>query len=1334
MARISAFRGTWSPNKRPYVVVAPDAYVAIQGETTAIVCGNCRREVNLNKYLTGISTEASVDSPPGSATVNLSIPDNDVNDFFMEGEFLIQPMMEIEIFAKGYFTVGGYPQYYKIFWGLVSSITKNWSNGVTTFTLSCKDILRWWELTNVILNPGFIAGEGSSAGNFVMFANQFAGQNPYSVIIGLAKDSMGDLSLTTGSFLSYKPELGAEKQSVGRYAKDVMAYWQLKFANIWNNLVLYGSTGVAYTFSGNAANVTPQDLSQIIWRAEADRLALNTETTAFKIQPHEIAAFKVELARAVDFDLFQSESRTKLSVALTARDQILYEFYCDTTGDIVFKPPFYNMNVIPNKPVSWVQDFEIIDDSITETEQEVFTHITSAGNAFGGVMDYGLSDDITTPRTGVVDFHLLRKYGWRRMDYQCEWAGNPKKLFYFLMDYLDRVNAKRTNGTVTIPMRPELRMGFPVWIPRYDSFFYVNGISHNYSPGGQATTTLTLTAKRSKFIAPSNIGRIEEGKGKSVQTDVRGAEGEFKRKNVSTYTVDFPSAVGGTIGVSSELNQGDDEPAVMRDPRTGKILGFPNVVMVFRRTKSDKTIAKLLGERGASRSSKSSQQNKQRGQNKKGASDPKYHYNRVVADTLKELNSTRRSELIARLRNYRYEAGYTTAGLYDYAEDTTKTFKEMAIIPADHILWGNGCDDPSDWQGAIEAPKTSKNRRHAKGKQTAEQKEEDPILARDAARKEDIQRQIKEKQELLAFYKKEIRDKKNLVSRRQRDFNAHLRKKYRGKKVSKNEYDDDDKRMQALVDQAKSEWERAKESYASIEYDIKVLKNSIGLLRRLTKINIMVRPVSDEYGFELIGHQRYGRGVFIDRGQMRITDPSTGRVANELGIQFAATGGLLTDSPNSDKQGMTLESEDFAQAYEKMQPDEYVTGASARFISGRIDSVNPTSQRTYTDAINHQIADTGKAVYAEVDALRRSVTLAELRPTLKSGLDAVGWDDCSCTLSKTNWLSVLPKTFLEKILGPQTFESSPVTYVQVNEKVRDVYVDPITNKETYEAVTMKPGSNGVAIPQANIWDGSEFKDAETGEITREGATVRTRNETVTVVEGDDALIQGPSTFFQVLNTYLQQLFETSFLQNMERERYATEGDVKQPPVYSGGPEQDNILQPPGGGSLFDRAAAGDADALKALQEDAEFNFGRTKQAAKQLDEAWSEFKKSEGVKNLGGLGGQIWDAAKGGLVDPGISASTGKEEQEAQDAIAEQQKQQEGKMLPGAPNVQYQPPAPRPPEDPAEVDPNLEDTTVEEDHREPRDSFGAFIQNRTFVEPPKAPLIINITPGDSEDS
>lgn len=1198
MPRVSAFRGTWQPNRRPYVVLTPDAYVSLQGSTSVIACGECRRELNVNKYLTGISTEGSVDSPPGSATVNLSIPDNDINEFYVDNNLVIIPMMEIELFAKGYFTVGGVPQYYRIFWGMVSSVQKSWSNGVTTVTLNCKDILRWWELTNVITQSAFLeAGKSQSGWN--LFQNKFAGANPYTVIITLAKEAMGDFSLTTGSFTSFQPETGPEQGVISQYAKDIMAYWQLKFGNIWNNLVLYGTSGQAYTFAGEPGNVSPVKIARQIFEAEEAALNLNPETALFKIQPHEIAAVKVDLPRAGDVDFFQNETQSKLSMALTARDQAgAYEFYCDSTGDIVFKPPFYNLNVMPNKPVSWIQDYEVLDDTITDDETGVVTHITSSGNAFGGVTDFGLNDDITTPRTGVIDWHLLKRYGWRRIDVQLEWAGNPKKLFYHLLDHIDKVNARRIHGSVTIPLRPELRMGFPVWFPKYDSFFYVSSISHNYSPGGQATTQLQLIARRQKFVAPKNIGIIKTEKSRTTTYTDPNSKQKFTQTR-DTYAISFPSDVGSTSGLTST---GQDAqyggPAVLRHPKTGKLLGFPNAVMVYRTTLSGTKLTEILQKSGNKKGHNPTKQDK------KSAEGSNWQYTRTIGDVFISLQNERRAEVVDRLRLHRYEAGMTNAGTYDYAHDSTGTFKEFSVIPTDSITWGAGTDDPNagvSGSGGLKA-----------GAQSVEsKKEKDAILKKEVAGLEF---------ELLDLQSTFI-DAKNAFDKIYKEFRAFKKSRPNPKD---NELDEETKQRQELVNQAKAARDSAAKAVTDAKAVIGFTKSNQGRIRALQALNVMVRPVSDEFGFEVIGHYRYGRGAFIDRGQLQIpATPSevtdNKNFVNQLNVQFAAHGGLLTDPSAQNANNLGPESPNFAEAYEKMQPDDYMTGATfkgANYSSDQfLEQVNPTGQNTYTSSLK-SASEKGTAVFAEADSLRRAITLAELKPTTINGLDEAVSEKCGCELGRTDWITVLPQTFINEILGPF---GSVVTGAKNGQSV-SVNVDgqsttlppdgvigpngdvslqpvPLDENDPLRAFGETTAGLGFFDDSGNLLSGFIKKD-DGSIVAGTGQVIFSPNITV-IPNGDDFKLSGTGGFFDILRQFLIERFDRDYQENKVREEFAIGGST--PRFAPDLDEQNNIVPTPSPkNSLFDRASMGDPDALRAMAQGANFNFGQSEQALKDF--------------------------------------------------------------------------------------------------------------------------------------
>jgi hypothetical protein len=1247
MPRISAYRGTYTPNRRPYVTMAPDAYVMVQGQTETIACGECKRKIDLNRYVTGINSEANVESPPGTATINLSIPDNDVNEFYVEGQFILISMMEIEVYSKGYYTVGGYPQYYRTFWGLINNISRSWDNGITSVTISCRDILRWWELTNTIVNPAFLETSKSSSG-YNLFQNQYAGMNPYTVIMSLAKEAMGDLSLTTGSFLSFIPENGPEAPVVGTFAKDIMAYWQLKFGNIWNNLVLFGTSGQSYTFNGDGGNVSPLKISKLIFEEEFNQLSLNPETAEFKIQANEVAAFKKEIPRAGEVDFFQSEIQSKLSVAMTCRDQAGgYEFYCDTTGDIIFKPPFYNLNVMPNKPVSWIQDFEIINDSVTESEQDVFTHITASGNAFGGVTDWGLNSDITTPRTGVVDWHLLKRYGWRTHQAQVQWAGNPKKLFFHLLDYLDRINAKRESGTITVPYRPEIRMGFPVWIPKYDSFFYIQGISHQYSPGGQATTTLTLIAKRSKFIAPKNIGIIKKtlNSGKDSQqrtvTFSNPVTGKKESLDSPAFSIEFPSDAGVNSGVATIEGQTAEfgGPAILRNSR-GKMVGFPNVMMVYKTTLEDLNVKLALQKSGSTKSNKPKKQQRQSTQG------TDLSYDKLQGEIFSLLQSSKRADTIDRLRLHRYETGFTNIGIHDYAHDVDGYFKEFSIIPSDTIDWGAGTTDPN--KGTVVAPisGTDGNSDLDKQRQKAASDYKQITAELDA-------KIVVAKQELNAAIQARISVEKA------------FRENATAKTRTDNTLDAQDQQTQQRLSEVRSAEQVKKDNLTQLEVQRASTQVRVTGLRRKQSVNVMARPVSDEFGFEVIGHYRYGRGAFVDKGQLQVTEQNA-VTSMRLGIQFAAEGGIITDNPV--QQNLGQDSTYFAKLYETMAPDDFVTGATfkgANYAGSNLADVNFTSQNTYENSINQAVTRSSKAVFIEADAIKRAKTLEELHPTSESGLDAVGFTDCTCGLGRAEWLSILPQEVLNQILQPLTAnQGSPLKFADSdqsrfgstgvgttigpklqaslqaasNGRVELVTVNDFFNPD---ATVLVLGADQVNVEQQRAADLSSVINSalnasaqgqdinidtpqnrdmfslagmDFDEFNAYAADSSKRVSNLgTTLSGSDSFSQGygdvrsdisfsPETsggFFDILANFLQQKFATVYEDaNAKREAYARNAgrNVSAP---NEGVTGSNILQ----GSdvfsgeintLFDRASRGDADAIAALGNEANFNFGLTK--------------------------------------------------------------------------------------------------------------------------------------------
>lgn len=702
MAR-GPFQGTWQDGLRPTVVTAPDAIVYINGQPDMLACTGCRRRFDLNKYITSIQVDLSIDNS-GSASVNLSIPRHTVDDFYLDGVPIISPMMEIEIYAKGYYLVGGVPQYYPIFWGLVTEVSDSYSGGEHTVSISCADILKWWDLCRLNINAAYTQPAGQLGRDYIT-GNVFNGANVYDIIWTLAQQSFGDIVQAKGSLVTPTREakLGGAYNGVRR---DIMSYWNTRFGQMRSSLLLYGVEGAAVRgdvlwasqSSGKSARGS-KVASSAVRNANG-----GPSSSQVLFDPNTTIPFRSNISNSGQVNFWQSEYQTKMEIANTCKEAVGFEFFMDVTGDIVFKPPFYNLDVLGNKPISWIQDIDIIDWNLSESEAEVVTQLQMSGSFDGGAMDHGVTSDFNTPTIQVTDFHLLRQYGWRPQSFNAEYMNSPDGMFYMGLDMLDKINAKRHRSSVTIPMRPELRLGFPVYLAPKDQLWYLTGVSHSLTFGGRAQTQLTLSGRRGKFIAPRGIGTIELTSVKNPSTKQTKAanQDQAARDKVTNIPLVEPlkptaqelSLFGKfklTVGAAAETPptnleadvltdiNGDDPyaPLILRHPKTGRIVGYPNVNMAYTRPfdPDNATFRKLAGQTATGK------RRAERLRNQKDTTAAKENDKQVASGT----TQTPERDLVDRHLDNRYVYGMTSAGIYTYVHDKSRVLQELIQIPIANI-------------------------------------------------------------------------------------------------------------------------------------------------------------------------------------------------------------------------------------------------------------------------------------------------------------------------------------------------------------------------------------------------------------------------------------------------------------------------------------------------------------------------------------------------------------------------------------------------------------------------------------------------------------------------
>lgn len=475
--------------QKKVLTLAPDALVYLNGRSDVPICLKCNTTSELKDDITNISVSLGVYSVPGSASFQIVAPTKTFEmKYIKNNKLIISEMMEIKIFFKARFpdTNNNYP-YYTAFWGITTSVTELFSAGEYTIDVEAADILKWWSLMKVNIHPSIItqkfSGQAASA-----TGSRFANLNPFQTIVALGEISAENM-MVPESFL--KTEGKQDGISIWKKNNEYLIdYWRARFSQIGKSIKIFGYIGR-----------DDQDKGKI---NIAESFRQNRKELELDGRPKEIPKIKMDMKYQNDFLPFfefkdlgieESEYMSKLDMALEVKNYINYEFFMDVNGHIIFKPPFYNLDMRQNSPYSVIEDSDIISYNFTNSEAEVITKLDVRGylspqHKIGTQFCYGY----------YQDYNLARKYGLRQQSITVRRLRSNRTCTLYAINEMAKINAKRFSGTVNIMGRPELRLGFPVYIPSKDCFYYVTSISHSFTFGSTFTTTLGLEARRTKKI------------------------------------------------------------------------------------------------------------------------------------------------------------------------------------------------------------------------------------------------------------------------------------------------------------------------------------------------------------------------------------------------------------------------------------------------------------------------------------------------------------------------------------------------------------------------------------------------------------------------------------------------------------------------------------------------------------------------------------------------------------------------------------------------------------------------------------------------------------------
>jgi hypothetical protein len=497
---------------RNVLKLAPDAFVTFNGALGARVVSPLKRsqfqQVDAQGGITSINVSNSTQTGTGRANIQIVAPKyrglhEDYYVTLASGVRLpyFLPMMEVKVYMKGRFTkyTHNQPTYYPVFWGLITNISEDYNDGVTTFNLACSDILAWWRFQKITMNPSVFTSifGGPKIRNF---PTVFKAKNPWQIIMHLIYDTAWRSREDDATYNFVFPNLSNIKilpnlgdiplSTIGALANKVNEYWSNRFSFTGENVPLE-MFGLTQQISAEGLNT----LRYLTLQGVDVRSAKYNERV-----PADIKLDYNLLARVQpfgDIDLFgdgaQPTEMTKLEIASKVCDMTHMEFFLDLNGTLVFKPPFYNMDVTRSDvPYYVVESSDVISYNSSVNVEHICTFL-----------------EVTAPQSQTVqsldiigfhiDWDLMARYGMRHQKAIIPYGNDSRSLRLIAAAEMAIINGKATSGSVSMPLRPEMRLGYPVYIAHKDEFYYVSGITHSFSFGSAATTDLSLEMKRERL-------------------------------------------------------------------------------------------------------------------------------------------------------------------------------------------------------------------------------------------------------------------------------------------------------------------------------------------------------------------------------------------------------------------------------------------------------------------------------------------------------------------------------------------------------------------------------------------------------------------------------------------------------------------------------------------------------------------------------------------------------------------------------------------------------------------------------------------------------------------
>lgn len=395
----------------------------------------------------------------------------------------------VTIDAKGRFYSD---RYCRIFTGVINQINETDNPTDRRITLSLTDYSRFLRYTRYNIHPA-ISDKDVLSGNSqaVIWTNRLADKTN----IDIAKELIPDT----------KRDWKADKVN-------------LLFKDAWTNQKIEDSyfTGLA----GGLGDIQVVDRN-FMWSFLVKNSSYDSKNNVHKplsllwgdVKPKSETNYQVYANIFGKFSLFTAEFKTRADILNETTVATFFVCYIDGAGNIHYHPPRYEYVNIRNDrfphvlglfdeeagrretPFIYVLlEEESLDESYIQNEEDIVTRLfVNLESDFGILRAIGKADP-NLARLNIIWAQGIQRYGLRERSVSSAAFGDVSASKVFGLALFVRLLLERKKMSTTMPMRAELQVDRPFYVPHKNMVYHIRSLTHTYSAGGERSPgTYTTT-------------------------------------------------------------------------------------------------------------------------------------------------------------------------------------------------------------------------------------------------------------------------------------------------------------------------------------------------------------------------------------------------------------------------------------------------------------------------------------------------------------------------------------------------------------------------------------------------------------------------------------------------------------------------------------------------------------------------------------------------------------------------------------------------------------------------------------------------------------------------